>query len=72
MANVGSIDRIIRLVVGAALVVAPFITGWSIWANSFAMWGSVVVGAILVATAIFSFCPIYAALGMSSKRKSIN
>jgi hypothetical protein len=70
MANVGSIDRIIRIVLGALLVIAPFVTGWAIWASAIALWASVVVGVVLIATALFSFCPIYAALGLSSKRKS--
>jgi hypothetical protein len=70
MANVGSIDRIVRLIVGGLLVLAPFITGWPLWANPFVLWGTVVVGAVLAATSVLGFCPIYAALGLSSKRKT--
>lgn len=72
MQNVGTPDRLIRLILGALLVIAPFVTGWAIWASAIVLWGSVVVGAVLIATAVFSFCPIYAALGLSSKRKSIS
>ena len=70
MSNVGPIDRIIRLVVGALLVAAPFVTAWPLWTSALAFWASIVVGIVLVATSVFSFCPIYAALGLSSKRKS--
>jgi len=70
MSNVGTFDRIIRLVIGALLVIAPLVTGWPLWANPLAYGASIVVGLVLVATSAFSFCPIYAALGLSSKRKS--
>lgn len=72
MQNVGTPDRIIRLILGALLIIAPFVTGWAIWASVIALWVSVVVGAVLIATALFSFCPIYAALGLSSKRKTVS
>ena len=67
MQNVGTPDRIARLVIGALLILAPFITGWALLANPLIMWGSPIVGVVLVATALFSFCPIYAALGLSTK-----
>jgi hypothetical protein len=72
MQNVGSPDRIARLIIGALLILAPFVTGWELFANPLLMWGSVVVGAILAATAVFSFCPIYAALGLSTKPKRLS
>lgn len=72
MQNVGTPDRIIRLILGALLIIAPFVTGWAIWASVIALWVSVVIGAVLIATALFSFCPIYAALGLSSKRKTVS
>lgn len=66
MQNVGTPDRIIRLVAGVALLAVPFVLTLPVWA----FWGSLAVGAVLIATAIFSFCPIYAALGLSSRGKS--
>ena len=70
MQNVGTLDRIIRLVLGALLIIAPFVTGWPLFASAIAVWGSVVVGAALIATAVFSFCPIYAALGLRTRPRS--
>lgn len=64
MHNVGTVDRIIRAIVGILLVAAPFVTGWAIFASGWAYWGAIVVGVVLVATAAVSFCPIYAALGL--------
>ncbi len=65
MSNVGNLDRIIRALLGVALIVAPLAIGWS--GIAFAV--SIAVGAVLVATSAFSFCPIYALFGLSSKRR---
>ncbi len=64
MANIGTLDRITRALVGLALIIVPFVTGWP----TSVVVGSLVVGVVLMATASLSFCPIYAALGLSSKR----
>ena len=63
MQNVGSLDRIIRVLLGVILIAVPFLVAVAAWA----LWTSVVVGAVLLATAYFSFCPIYAALRISSR-----
>lgn len=68
MTNVGTPDRIFRLVLGALLVLAPFVISLPLWAAGWTVWASVIVGLVLVATAVFSFCPIYAALRLSTKR----
>jgi hypothetical protein len=67
MRNVGTLDRLFRLVIGTVLTLAPFVTGWPVWTNPVALWASVVVGVVLVATSAIGFCPIYAALGLISK-----
>lgn len=69
MSNVGNLDRIIRFILGAVLVVAPFGTGWPIWSDGLSFWGAIIVGAVLVATSALSFCPIYAVLRLGSKRR---
>ncbi|MDO8359007.1 MAG: DUF2892 domain-containing protein [Devosia sp.] len=66
MQNVGTPDRIIRAIAGAALVAVPFLVTFPVWA----FWTSVVVGVVLIATAGLSFCPIYAALGLSTRRRA--
>ena len=63
MSNVGNIDRIVRAIAGLALIIVPFLAAWPIAAVAV----SVVLGLVLVTTAAVSFCPIYAALGISSK-----
>ncbi len=58
-ANVGSIDRIIRIAVGIALLALLFILpGNERW------WG--LLGLVPLATGLFSVCPAYSLLGMST------
>lgn len=63
MSNVGTLDRISRVIVGMALVLLPTVTGLALWSGIAAA-----VGVVLVVTALFGFCPIYALFGLSSKR----
>ena len=70
MTNAGTPDRILRLILGAVLILAPFVISLPLWAAGWTVWVSVIVGLILAATAVFGFCPIYAALRLSTKRHS--
>ncbi|MCF7822363.1 MAG: DUF2892 domain-containing protein [Mariprofundaceae bacterium] len=54
--NVGSTDKILRIVVGAALI-AWAVMGGPVWA-----W----IGVVPAATALISFCPLYAIFGMNT------
>ncbi|MBW6455899.1 MAG: DUF2892 domain-containing protein [Trueperaceae bacterium] len=60
--NESNTDRILRAIVGAALLIA-WIAGWLSGA-----WAAVlgIVGLVLVATAIVGFCPLYRVLGIST------
>jgi hypothetical protein len=54
--NVGSIDRVIRAVLGIAIIAAGvFYQNW---------WGA--IGAVPLLTAIIGWCPPYALLGLST------
>jgi hypothetical protein len=55
-ANVGNIDRIIRILVGIALI-AWALMGGPVWA-----W----IGVLPLATGLFRFCPAYRLLGINS------
>jgi uncharacterized membrane protein YecN with MAPEG domain len=64
--NVGSVDRVIRAVVGIALIAyamsnMPGAETWMVPAG--------IVGFVLLLTAIFSRCPAYMLLGLSSCKK---
>lgn len=54
--NLATSDRALRLIVGAALV-AGALMGFGTW-----MW----IGAILIATSVISFCPIYKIFGIQT------
>jgi len=61
-ANVGGIDRIIRIVAGLAILSLFFVVdGPNRW------WA--LVGLILLGTGIFSWCPAYLPFGLSSCKK---
>ena len=70
MPNLGSLDRVIRAVLGVILIAAPWVLSGSLFAASWAFWGSIAVGLILLATAAISFCPIYAVLGLRSRPRT--
>ena len=58
-ANVGSIDRILRIAVGIALLALLFILpGNARW------WG--LIGLLPLASGLFSFCPAYTLLGINT------
>jgi uncharacterized membrane protein YfcA len=56
-ANVGSADRIIRIVIGIALI-AGAVSG------QIGVWGW--IGIVPLATGIFRFCPAYCLLGTNT------
>lgn len=64
MVNVGSLDRVIRFVIGATLVVAPFILPEVFAALGPWRFAVAAVGAVLFGTAAFRICPAYILLGI--------
>lgn len=60
--NVGTPDRIVRLLSGAALAGAGWYLGWPTWAAI----ATSVLGAMVLATAALSKCSIYYLLGYST------
>ncbi|WP_456404643.1 YgaP family membrane protein [Thiolapillus sp.] len=57
-ANVGGIDKILRIVVGLAVI------GWGVYAQNW--WGA--LGAIPLFTALMNWCPAYTLFGLSTKK----
>jgi len=57
--NVGGTDRVIRIVVGLAIIAAG--VAYQSW------WGA--VGAVPILTALVSWCPPYAMLGIDTTKK---
>ena len=57
MSNVGGIDRMLRILVGLALISLVFVGPKTIWG-----W----VGLVPLLTGIFKFCPAYKLLGLNT------
>ncbi|MEE9333543.1 MAG: DUF2892 domain-containing protein [Granulosicoccaceae bacterium] len=66
VANVGSADRIFRIILGLALVASPFLLKLALWENPAAKWAAIVVGLVLIVTAVVRFCPLYRVVGAST------
>ncbi|MES2846277.1 MAG: DUF2892 domain-containing protein [Pseudomonadota bacterium] len=58
--NVGPIDRILRIVVGAALILGYFLNGGGTYSWLY------LLGVIPLATGLLSSCPLYTILGIST------
>lgn len=55
--NIGTADRWVRVLLGALLLAMVVVGPQSLWG---------LIGLILLATAIVSFCPLYSLLGWST------
>jgi sulfite exporter TauE/SafE len=60
--NVGGIDRILRIIVGVALLV------WGFVLNAEPVWWAA-IGAVPLLTGLISWCPAYSLLGGISTKK---
>ena len=58
--NVGGFDRILRIVLGLALIVLFFLDADASWRWAY------LIGVVVLATGVFSTCPLYSALGFST------
>ena len=61
--NVGNIDRGFRGVVGLAAIVI-FLSGAA--TTPLMYWGSLVVGVVMLSTAVFRWCPPYSIFGINT------
>jgi len=68
-ANVGSADRMARIVIGAVLILLPLL-GSFLSASSALGIISLIAGTVLVVTGFVSFCPLYRIIGASTRAKS--
>jgi len=65
-ANLGSADRVIRFVLGLALIGIGFLAGLASPWN----WVALIVGVVLAVTASIKFCPAYAIIGVNTCAKN--
>jgi len=60
MKNVGGIDKVMRIVVGLALVSLVFVGPKTAWG-----W----IGMVPLLTGLFNFCPLYSVIGLNTCKK---
>ncbi len=60
--NVGSVDRLLRIIVGAVIVV------WGVYAESW--WG--LVGVVPLMTGMLNWCPVYLPFKLSTIKRGDN
>lgn len=63
--NEGSLDRGLRGVIGLALIALVLFTQI---ANPVLYWGALVVGMVMLITAVTGFCPAYRIFGLKTCR----
>lgn len=57
--NVGGIDRALRIIIGALMVIAALV-GYSNW---------LMIGIVPLATGLMSSCPLYSLIGVNTCKK---
>jgi hypothetical protein len=65
-ANVGSADRIFRIILGVLLIAAPYFTDLAIWSNPMIRYVVPIVGVVMLLTAFVRFCPLYRIIGVNT------
>ena len=68
LVNVGTADRVFRIAAGLVLILLPLVTSFALWDSRLAAFGLPLIGAVLVLTAIFRFCPLYRLIGLRTCR----
>jgi Protein of unknown function (DUF2892). len=63
--NVGSIDRLVRVVIAIALVVTAWLVGFSGVAGIVLL----VLAVVMAVTAAVGFCPLYLPFGLSTRKR---
>lgn len=63
-ANVGTIDRALRFLVGLALIIVALATNLPLFEAATYKYAAIAVGAVLIVTAAIKFCPLYRILGL--------
>ena len=63
--NVGSTDKLVRYGLAIVFFLVAFF-----WVSGFWTWVFVALGLIMGITASLNFCPIWAMLGISTRRKA--
>lgn len=64
--NVGMLDRLIRIALGAILLLSPLLNMPAVWSSEPLAYTAMAIGLVLFATGLTGYCLIYRALGIST------
>lgn len=64
--NIGPADRILRAILGLALIAIVFVPGLPFFGSLALQAIATVAGLVLLITALVRFCPLYRLLGLST------
>jgi len=65
-ANVGTIDRIARALLGAVLLYLAFASGLPLFDGALFKYGAAIVGLVMIVVAATRVCPIYSIFGIKA------
>lgn len=66
--NVGTIDRIMRAILGAGLLYLAFLSGLPAFDGALLKYGAALVGVVMLVVAAVRICPIYSIFGLKTCR----
>lgn len=66
--NVGTIDRILRAILGAGLLYLAFLSGLPAFDGALMKYGAALVGVVMLVVAAVRICPIYSIFGLKTCR----
>ena len=66
--NVGTLDRVVRAILGVALLWLAFASGFPVMDSAFAKYGAALVGVVMLVVAAMRHCPIYSIFGFKTCR----
>ncbi len=66
--NVGTLDRVLRAVLGLVLLALAFFSGLPVFEGALVKYGAALVGIVMLAVSVTRVCPIYAIFGIRTCR----
>lgn len=67
--NVGTLDRLLRIALGFALLYLAFLSGVPFFDSVLAKYGAAAIGIVVLLVAALRVCPIYSILGVKTCRR---
>ena len=68
-ANVGTLDRLFRALLGLVLIAAPFVTQIGLYDSGALRTASVAIGIVMLVVAAVRVCPLYSIVGLKTCRE---